>query len=61
MVTRARERGDSLQCIDVLLASSDFHAFVELMLDYKFALAEEADEEEDEGAGTPSAGRAYGA
>lgn len=36
--TRAKERGDQLRCIDVLLASSDYPAFLELMLDHKFNL-----------------------
>ena len=34
----AKERGDQLECIDVLLAATSFSAFVELMLDYKFGL-----------------------
>ena len=37
-VTRAKERGDQLECIDVLLSSTSFSAFVELMLDFKFGL-----------------------
>ena len=41
LVTRYKQRGDSLECIDVLLASTDFAAFLELMLDYKFALVAE--------------------
>ena len=38
VVGRAKERGDQLECIDVLLSSTSFPAFVELMLDYKFGL-----------------------
>lgn len=38
LVGRARERGDPLRCIDVLLASTEFPAFLEMMLDYKFAM-----------------------
>ena len=38
VVGRAKERGDQLECIDVLLSSTSFSAFVELMLDYKFGL-----------------------
>ena len=36
--TRAKERGDQLRCIEVLLASSEYPAFLELMLDHKFNL-----------------------
>ena len=35
-VKRAQERGEPLACIDHLLATSDYPAFLELMLDYKF-------------------------
>ena len=37
-VKRSKERCDALRCIDLLLASSEYPAFVELMLDYKFDL-----------------------
>ena len=35
-VRRAHERSEPLRCVDVLLASAEYGAFVELMLDYKF-------------------------
>lgn len=38
VVARAKARGDRLDCIDVLLAASDFPTFLELMLDHKFGL-----------------------
>eukprot|EP00966_Prymnesium_polylepis_P308179 7121525-Prymnesium_polylepis.2 len=41
LVTRSKEHGDSLQCIDTLLASTEFDSFLELMLDYKFGLVAE--------------------
>lgn len=38
VVSRAKERGDPLRCIDLLLASSEYSAFLELMMDYKFSM-----------------------
>ena len=38
VVARAKDRGDPLRCIDVLLASSEYAAFLELMMDYKFSM-----------------------
>lgn len=35
-VRRAHERSEPLRCVDMLLASAEYGAFVELMLDYKF-------------------------
>ena len=38
VVSQAKERGDALRCIDLLLASSEYAAFLELMMDYKFSM-----------------------
>ena len=60
-VKRAQERGEPLACIDHLLATSDYPAFLELMLDYKFdmyAMEEITPGDYDEYVAAKHAGRA---
>jgi len=46
-VRGAQSRSEPLACVDLLLATSDYAAFLELMLDYKFDLIAEREETPD--------------